>query len=106
MADTPVTLGQVTSVVATAVKLATGAANGSIGRITANNRPSSAGVANVGIEVRIAGAATTPADFRWEQSVAQGVPANFGPLALGATDEVWVTADILLVNFNMDGFNL
>lgn len=105
MTDVAKTLGQSAPLAATATKLYTGSAGGAVGSIVVNNRPTSGGNANVSIEIRVAGAGSTAADFKWEVVVAQGTPQTF-VTAVGATDEVWVTTDIVGVNFNMDGFEL
>ncbi len=104
MANTPKTLGQLAPAVAgTAEKLYTGSANGAVGKIVVNN--TNAAPAVIGIEIRIAGAATSPKAFKYAATITQYQypPPTFGPTAIGATDEVWVTADATLVNFNMDG---
>lgn len=88
----------------TAVKLYTGAANGSICKLMINNRGSGAALANVAVEVRIAGAATAGKDFVAEFPV-QSVnpPATLPAFIIGATDEVWVISDQTGVNFNLNG---
>lgn len=100
------TLGQAAPAPATPTKLYTGATNGAVGKITVNNRPTNVANANIQVEIRIGGAATTGADFKWEQVVQPGIPIYLGPFGIGSTDEVWVTTDTASVNFNMDGIEL
>lgn len=103
MTDVAKSLGQVTPAAATATLLYTGSAGGAVGSIVVNNRNVAPSV--VGIEIRRLGAATSSKAFKWEATVAQYQPQTF-VTAVGATDEIWVTADATLVNFNMDGFEL
>lgn len=102
MADTPKILGQLSPVAATPTKLYTGAVNGAVARLVANNRPTSAGNAQISIELRIAGAGSSAAAFIWEGPVAHYEPLTL-TFAVGATDEVWVTTDIVGVSFNLTG---
>lgn len=104
MSETPKVLGQLSPAAATATKLYTGAANGAVCSLVINNRPASAGIAQVAVEIRVAGGASAAEGFLFEGPATQFMwPPLELIFAVGATDEVWVTSDITNVAFNLTG---
>lgn len=97
--------GQVAPAAATATQLFVCAnALGAVMSVVVNNTNAS-GTAIVFVEKRIAGSAVAAA-FAYTRQLAGQADTTIGPFAIGNTDEIWVTTDTTLVNFNGDRIDL